>query len=283
MRKRLESVGAQRDSLLRANAESEAAQSENSQSENSQSENGQSENALRRRFHLGLLLLGIAACSPPTAHVIQALPEVPLDQAAASPRIDGYIGTPQAGATAQTSYGHAAGARPPVGFAVTTATGDVSLEFADTDIREVVAQILGNILHVNYTIDPAVHGTVTLRTAAPLARTQLIPALQTLLSQNGATMIQAGGLYRVIPTATMPVAAASGPATAGAAVVPLRYAQADDLAKVLQPFVGTGGRIAAVPSANALLVSGEPDARNSLVDLIGAFDIDALAGQSTIR
>jgi len=133
---------------------------------------------------------------------------------------------------------------------------------------------------VNYTIDPAVRGTVTLRTAAPLARAQLVPALQTLLSQNGATLVQAGELYRVLPSAAVPGTAASGPATAGAAVVPLRYAQADDLAKVLQPFVGAGGRIAAVPTANALLVSGEPDARNSLVELIRAFDIDALAGQS---
>lgn len=84
----------------------------------------------------------------------------------------------------------------------------------------------------------------------------------------------------MLPTAAAPGVAASGSATAGAAVVPLRYAQADDLAKVLQPFVGAGGRIAAVPGSNALLVSGEPDARNSLVELVRAFDIDALAGQS---
>jgi general secretion pathway protein D len=133
---------------------------------------------------------------------------------------------------------------------------------------------------VNYTIDPAVRGTVTLRTAAPLARAQLIPALETLLSQNGATMVQSGELYRVLSSAAVPGVAASGPSTAGAAVVPLRYAQADDLAKVLQPFIGAGGRVVAVPGNNALLISGEPDARNSLVALVRAFDVDTLAGQS---
>ena len=236
---------------------------------------------MRRHFHLWLLLLAVSGCNQtakPTG--LTPLPQLPGDVGAAAPRINGYIGTPQANAAAQTSYGQAESVRQPVGFAVTTATGDVSLEFADTDIREVVAQILGSILRVNYTIDPAVRGTVTLRTAAPLARAQLIPALETLLSQNGATMVQAGDLYRVLPSAAVPGMAASGPATAGAAVVPLRYAQADDLVKALQPFVGAGGRVVAVPGSNALLISGEPDARNSLVELVRAFDVDTLAGQS---
>ena len=34
--------------------------------------------------------------------------------------------------------------------------GGISFNFADTDIRAVAAQILGNMLHVNYTIDPDV-------------------------------------------------------------------------------------------------------------------------------
>ena len=229
-----------------------------------------------------MLLLAVSGCNNQTAKpaALSPLPELPGDTGVAAPRINGYIGTPQAGTAAQTSYGQAESLHQPAGFAVATAAGDISLEFADTDIREVVAQILGGILHVNYTIDPAVRGTVTLRTAAPLARGQLIPALETLLSQNGATMVQAGDLYRVLPSAAMPGVAASGPSTAGAAVVPLRYAQADDLAKVLLPFVGAGGRVVAVPGNNALLVSGEPDARNSLVALVRAFDVDTLAGQS---
>jgi general secretion pathway protein D len=236
---------------------------------------------LRRHLQIWLLLLVVAGCANQTPKSgLTPLPELPSDSGAAAPRINGYIGTPQAGTAAQTSYGRAEAVRQPVGFSVTTATGDISLEFADTDIREVVAQILGGILHVNYTIDPAVRGTVTLRTAAPLTREQLIPALQTLLSQNGAAMVQAGDLYRVLPSAAVPGMAASGPSTAGAAVVPLRYAQADDLVKALQPFVGAGGRIVAVPGNNALLISGEPDARNSLVDLVRAFDVDTLAGQS---
>src|SRR4029077_10632192 len=79
--------------------------------------------------------------------------------------------------------------------------GDVSLDFADTDIREVVAQILGQILKVNYTIDPSIRGTATLHTARPLNRSELVPTLESLLAQNGAAVVVNGALYRVVPAA----------------------------------------------------------------------------------
>lgn len=165
------------------------------------------------------------------------------------------------------------------GSAAASGVADISLDFADTDIRAVVAQILGTILKVNYTIDPSVHGSATLRTDTPLTRTQLLPVLQSLLAQNGAALVQSGTLYRVVPiAAAAAVAAESG--TAGTEPVTLRYASADDLAKVLQPFVGPEGKIAADPGRNILLVSGAPDTRENLIRLIQAFDIDVLAGQS---
>ncbi len=157
--------------------------------------------------------------------------------------------------------------------------GSITLDFADTDIREVVAQILGNTLHVNYAIDPSVHGTATLRTVSPLAESQLIPVLQSLLAQNGATLTVNSGVYRVLPTA-LAAGVAGGAGTAGGMLVPLRYAAAEDLAKVLTPYVQGGARLVAIPSSNALVIGGEPAQRDALVELVRAFDIDVLAGQS---
>jgi general secretion pathway protein D len=190
------------------------------------------------------------------------------------------VGTPDAPPPAQISYGQDQHPTQPAPSVVAAGSGDVSLDFADTDIREVVAQILGMLLKVNYTIDPAVHGTATLHTVQPLARSQLVPTLESLLAQNGAALVTSGSLYRVVPAAQAAGLAASGPGTAGAVMVPLRYASAENLLKVLQPYVGDGGKIAADPGRNALLVSGEPGARDGLIGLVRAFDIDALAGQS---
>ena len=223
----------------------------------------------------------LAGCAQPMTNEARLLPPLPpltQDAGRATPRVNGAIAgslpLPQIavsnGPGVMVSSSNGAGS---------SGGGNVTLDFADTDIREVVAQILGNTLHVNYAIDPSVHGTATLRTVTPLSDKQLIPVLQSLLAQNGATLVNNGGVYRVLPTAAA-AGMAGGPGTAGGTMVPLRYAAAEDLAKVLQPYVQGGARLVAVPSSNALVIGGEPAQRDALVELVRAFDIDVLAGQS---
>ncbi len=232
-----------------------------------------------RGIALAALLLP-AACQKPGPVALTPLPQVSGAAGVAPPRVNGAVGTPEAPPNARVSYGTPRPAALP-GAPGAAGGGDVSLDFADTDIREVAAQILGGMLHVNYTIDPAVHGTATLRTVQPLNRTQLLPTLEALLSQSGATMTFANGLYRIVPISpTAGIGIAGGGDTTGSQIVPLRYASAEALAKMLQPYVGNGGRIVADIGSNAVVVAGPPTVRDALVDLVEAFDIDELAGQS---
>ena len=226
-----------------------------------------------------LPLLGLLACENRGRPILSALPPVAPNAGAAATRVDGVVGGASSPATAQVSLAPA----PNVTVASpgrTSGGGDISFNFADTDIRDVVAQILGGQLGENYTIDPSVRGTATLRTTRPVGRDDLLPILQTLLAQNGAALVQAGGIYRVLPAA----AAASTPGLASGGgsslVIPLRYAAADDLAKTLAPYVQNGGRIIADAGRNALVVTGDAGTRQTLADLVAAFDVDVLAGQS---
>jgi len=191
-----------------------------------------------------------------------------IDQGAATP-----------GPTASYSMPQTPQVVPPV---VVQGQGDITLNFADTDIRTVVDQILGTILQQNYTIDPTVQGTVSFRTVVPLPRDALIPTLQTLLSQDNAVLVESNGVYRVmaadVAAGTPNLAGDAG--LGGAVVVPLHYAQAAPLAATLQPYISSTGRIIAASQQNALIVSGDPATRQALVALIEAFDVDALAGQS---
>ncbi len=234
----------------------------------------------RRLFTL-LLVAALVGCQHPEKPAVSALPALsalPAASMTAPARINGNIGAPEALPPSQVSYGTGSGVQQPGGPAEAPA-GDISLDFADTDIREVVAQILGRILRLNYTIDASVHGTATLRTVTPLSRSQLLPTLQALLAQDGAALVRDGNLYRVVPAAQAAAAIGTG-GTAGGVVVPLHYASADELAKVLQPYVGAGGKIVADPGRNALLVSGDPESRDSLVALVQSFDTNVLAQQS---
>jgi general secretion pathway protein D len=207
------------------------------------------------------------------------LPPVSANAGVATPRVNGDVAGSLPLPKVALSNGSGVMVSSPGGAAGSTGGGPVTLDFADTDIREVAAQILGNMLHVNYAIDPSVHGTATLRTVAPLPENQLIPVLQSLLAQNGATLVTSGGVYRVVPV-TAAVGVAGGAGTAGGMMVPLRYAAADDLVKVLLPYVQGGARLVAVPSANAVVISGEPAQRDALEALVRSFDVDVLAGQS---
>ena len=231
--------------------------------------------------------LAAAGCAPTEAPPRALAPQLLPDTNHPDNRVSGPIGSPTPLQQPVLSYGAPGTVSLPAQQGA--GAGDVSLDFADTDIREVVAQILGSILKVNYTIDPAVHGTATLHTVTPLTRSQLLPTLEALLSETGATLVNTDGLYRILPLAAAGGQAGGGQAggglaaggdTSGDQLVSLRYVSATDLAKVLQPFAGQGARIAVDPGSNSLVIAGDPDARDALVSLAQAFDTNLLAGQS---
>ncbi|WP_284944310.1 type II secretion system secretin GspD [Acidisoma cladoniae] len=247
--------------------------------------NRQRDRSVHRLF-CGLALLLLASCTKPSLPPApQALTPVPPGTGEASVRENGSVGSIASLGRTSVSYGSGVAAASnqtaASGTSGAVTDGGASLNFADTDIRDVVAQILGGILHVNYTIDPAVHGTATLHTSVPISNDQLLPTLQVLLSQAGATLINNGPLYRIVPAggANQP-GLASAPGDGGGQVIPLHYASAEELARVLQPFVTQGTKLAADSGSNAIVVSGDPQSRDALVGLIAAFDVDSLAGQS---
>jgi general secretion pathway protein D len=223
----------------------------------------------------------INAPSPPDLEPL----EEPRALEAAPPRVSGAIPIDRSRERAFTAQGVAAvpAVPPPTTPAAGGQAGDVTLNFVDTDIREIARTILGTTLKLNYTIDPNVHGTGSIDTGTPLPRSALLPTLETLLNANGATLVEKGGVYSVVPiavgNATNSVSGANA-IGAGTQVVPLRYAAAKDLAKVLEPYVTEGGKITADSGRNALLVNGDTAVRETLVSLVRAFDIDILAGQS---
>ncbi len=240
-----------------------------------------------------MLLAAAAALATLVGCQVRPTPSLaPLEQPAAlqpaAPRVSGEIPQPHLQQRVfedmrrPVSTPAGTSAPPPPGVA-TAPSGDVTLNFVDTDIREIARTILGTTLKLDFTIDPAVHGTGSIETATPLPRSALLPALETMLNQNGATLVQRGGLYAVVPIAVGAVSNQAGgasPIGAGAQVIPLRYTSAKDLAKILEPYVGEGGKIAADPARNAILVTGDAAVRETLVSLIRAFDIDLLSGRS---
>jgi general secretion pathway protein D len=161
--------------------------------------------------------------------------------------------------------------------------GDISLNYVDADVREIARLILGEILMLNYTIDPGFMGAVTIQTARPLARDALLPTLQGLLEQLGGMMTYQNGIFRIGVAADetmVPPVVTGSSVLAGSQIVPLRFASAPQLAPLLGPYIGDAARLFVDSDRNVLVVTGSPSARQNVINLIQVFDVDYLAGQS---
>lgn len=77
--------------------------------------------------------------------------------------------------------------------------GSISFFFDDADIFEVVQTVFGDILRVNYVIDPKVKGRVNFRTVTPIPREEVLPIMEIIFRLNGIGYIEEKGLYRIVP------------------------------------------------------------------------------------
>ena len=179
---------------------------------------------------------------------------------------------------------------PAVRASLTTdAAGAITLNVVDAELREVVRLVLQDALRVNYVIDPAVGGRITVQTMRPLPADDLLTVLDTVLRMNGAALLRDGDLYRILPidqavgagpTASVgPVPDAGSPGF-GIRVVPLRYVSATEMVPLLEPFTPSGGAIQVDPGRNLLLFAGMSDQLRTLDDLVTMFDVDWLQGMS---
>src|SRR4029079_4623067 len=172
---------------------------------------------------------------------------------------------------------------------VTQAGSAVVLNFEGADLREVVRNVLGDILNESYTIDPNVGGQVTIRTTSGIPREALPATLETLLRMNGATMVYEDKLWKIVPqtaaarrNATPQLGNSSRALPAGFSVqiVPLRYVGVAEMLKILEPFAKDAQAVRADVPRNLLILSGTEEELRHLRETIDMFDIDWMSGMS---
>jgi len=150
--------------------------------------------------------------------------------------------------------------------------------------------VLGDTLGRNYVVDANVQGTVTLRTSRPIPISALLSTVDDILALNNAALIEAGGMYKVVPadqamrSGGRPRVVRPNTATragnGGLVVVPLRYAAANDMARVLQPLSQPNGMVTADPERNVLILGGTNAQVAGMLDLVDTFDVDLIDGKS---
>lgn len=175
------------------------------------------------------------------------------------------------------------------GVSRATPEGEITLNFVNADLQEVIKAVLGDTLGYNYVIDPRVQGAVTLQTGQPVPAAALLSTLQTILELNGAALVEAEGLYRIVPADEAirggarlrgSIEAVGRRPGASVMVVPLRFIGAAEMQKLLEPLSPQGAVLRADTTRNILILGGSQNDLINMVDMINTFDVDWLAGKS---
>lgn len=176
------------------------------------------------------------------------------------------------------------GSIPPAANASPDGKG-YELNFENTPIATVAKVVLGDILHVGYTIDARLQGTVTLASGQPVPRADILFVLEDALRVASVALVREGKSYRLVPAAD-----AQGTGTIdssrglepgyGITAIPLQFVSATTLAKLLENIAAKPGMVRADPSRNIIVVQGNAADRQAAVDTVHDFDADWMRGQS---
>lgn len=172
----------------------------------------------------------------------------------------------------------------------TSKSGDsISLNFVDTNIREVLDVILTRTLERNFFLDERVKGKVTARTSKPIPRKSLLPMLENILALNGAALVESGGVLNIVPVGAVPslskkviVDPRSRPLSPGIGIylIPLKYVAVAQVSEVVRGQVGSGNSLAVDKSRNMLIYTGPSNEARAIADMADVLDVDSLRGMS---
>jgi general secretion pathway protein D len=251
----------------------------------------------RNVLALATLALSLSACAstrPAPADTAAPVPRVssPLSAEASPPQDEALpLSTPSRTRIAPEIIRGTSGelrqtARPRPSV-IAEGEGTYTLNFENADIRDVVKAVLGDMLQLNYTIDPAVQGSATIHTARPLARAAVLPATEAALRVSGVALVARGQGYEVVPLQdaarrTGFALPDEGRLAAGFHVelVPLQFVAAEEIHRLLEPVAPPGTIVRVDPARNVVILAGTEADLASLVDTISIFDVDWMRSQS---
>ncbi|MBM3734787.1 MAG: type II secretion system protein GspD [Acidobacteria bacterium] len=168
--------------------------------------------------------------------------------------------------------------------APTISTGSLALNNAS--LTDVIDQLC-RVLKINYILDPAVKGSVTVNTYGETRQIDARSLLDTVLRINGAVMVETGDIYRIVPIGSasrlpMPLQSGDRIAEDDQAVLYmlfLKYASVAEVSKLIEPFIGEGAKTIAYPPANLLFLLDSRRNIRRTMEIINLFDNDNLARQ----
>jgi type II secretory pathway component GspD/PulD (secretin) len=161
--------------------------------------------------------------------------------------------------------------------------GAVSFNFDDADVYSVIQTVFGDLLRVNYVVDPKVKGRVTFRSVAPVPRDNVLPVMEVILRLNGIGIVEEAGIFRIIQISDIakepaPIQFGRDPskiAVTGKSllqVVPILNIQSTEIVKLISSFMSANAVLIDVPRGNHLVIVDTDANVKRLLELVQIFD-----------
>ncbi|GAC1603879.1 MAG: type II secretion system secretin GspD [Ramlibacter sp.] len=159
-------------------------------------------------------------------------------------------------------------------------TEPVTLNFVNAEI-DAVARTMAAITGRSIVVDPRVKGTINLSTERPVSPAAAFNQFTATLRLSGFTVVDAGGLLKVVPEADGKLQGGIvtvGPAGAGGSqivtqIFRLNHESAANLVPILRPLISPNNTININPGNNSLVITDYADNLQRLGRIIAALDI----------
>lgn len=149
-----------------------------------------------------------------------------------------------------------------------------TINLKDADIRAFIDQI-SQLTGQTFIVDPRVKGQVSVVSSTTLSLSEVYQLFLSVMATHGYSVLTQGEVARIVPNAEAKSEAGGGP-TGGdlleTRVIQVQHTSATELIPLIRPLVPQYGHLAAVGSANALIISDRSANIARIEDLVRQLD-----------
>jgi len=163
-------------------------------------------------------------------------------------------------------------------------TAPVTLHFVNAEI-EAVARTIATLTNRNVVVDPRVKGQMNLSTEKPVGGVEAFNQFLSALRLQGFTVVESGGLYKVVPEAeaklqggeSTVIAPGESSKSAGNQIVTkiftLNFENAHNLVPILRPLISPNNTINVSTNNNSLIITDYNENLSRIARIVAALDV----------
>jgi len=161
----------------------------------------------------------------------------------------------------------------------------VHVNFEEVDIRTVLKTI-GEITGINFIPHESVSGSVTVMSPTPIRLGDVYAFLQSILDVHGYATVETENAVKVVPKEeaskrNLQVRIGSDPAfiprsdTMVTQILPLEYADAGEISRIVQPLLSTGAQMTTIPRTNSIMITDTSANIHHMAQIVTQLDVES--------